>query len=152
MSSYIEAGDCPYCKKSGELYHYDRGKFGYWVHCMKCDEQRKEDEWGINMGIDKIIDERGQVSTEDVLLVRNKTHGDYKKQGAFSIRLKEMVREGDNWKKLSGEQKDALDMIATKVSRVLHGDPNEKDHWRDIAGYATLIAKLVEVMDSDRNS
>ncbi len=35
-------------------------------------------------------------------------------------------------------------MIAHKIASILAGDPNEIDHWRDIAGYATLIVKELE--------
>jgi hypothetical protein len=30
-----------------------------------------------------------------------------------------------------------------KMSRILCGNPNEPDHWRDIAGYATLIENIL---------
>ena len=32
-------------------------------------------------------------------------------------------------------------MIACKIARILSGDPNWRDHWDDIAGYATLVAE-----------
>ena len=35
-------------------------------------------------------------------------------------------------------------MIAHKIGRILAGDPNHIDHWLDIAGYATLVAKELE--------
>jgi hypothetical protein len=34
--------------------------------------------------------------------------------------------------------REALDMIALKLSRILSGQANFKDHWDDIAGYAKL--------------
>ena len=36
--------------------------------------------------------------------------------------------------------KEALDMIAHKIGRICAGNPNFKDHWADIAGYAQLVA------------
>lgn len=38
------------------------------------------------------------------------------------------------------DQVEALEMIAHKLGRILNGDPNYEDSWRDIAGYATLVA------------
>ncbi|WP_257617167.1 hypothetical protein [Campylobacter pinnipediorum] len=35
-------------------------------------------------------------------------------------------------------------MIAHKIARILAGNPNYKDHWDDIAGYATLVSKELE--------
>ncbi|MDY0487330.1 DUF6378 domain-containing protein, partial [Pasteurella multocida] len=36
----------------------------------------------------------------------------------------------------------ALTMIATKIVRIVNGNPHEVDHWRDIVGYATLGGRL----------
>jgi hypothetical protein len=41
-------------------------------------------------------------------------------------------------------QIEALDMIALKLSRILSGQANFKDHWDDIAGYAKLGAEACE--------
>jgi len=38
------------------------------------------------------------------------------------------------------DQDEALDMIAHKIGRIVNGDPDYEDSWRDIAGYATLVA------------
>jgi hypothetical protein len=35
-------------------------------------------------------------------------------------------------------------MITHKISRILNGDPNYDDSWRDIAGYAMLVVKELE--------
>lgn len=44
-----------------------------------------------------------------------------------------------NWDVLSPDKKEALEMIVHKIGRILNGNPNYDDSWRDIAGYATLI-------------
>lgn len=41
-------------------------------------------------------------------------------------------------KQLSPAHQEALDMIFHKIGRILNGDPNYKDSWHDIAGYAKL--------------
>ena len=38
---------------------------------------------------------------------------------------------------------EALDMIASKLARVVSGDALHLDHWDDIAGYATLVANFL---------
>ena len=43
------------------------------------------------------------------------------------------------WNKLTPVQKQALEVIADKVARILSGDPNYDDNWHDIQGYAKLV-------------
>jgi hypothetical protein len=45
---------------------------------------------------------------------------------------------------LASDQKEALDMICHKVGRIVCGDPDYVDSWRDIAGYALLVADRLE--------
>jgi len=42
-------------------------------------------------------------------------------------------------KVLAPDQMYAIEMIAVKLGRIINGDPNYDDNWRDISGYATLI-------------
>jgi hypothetical protein len=44
------------------------------------------------------------------------------------------------WSSLKADQKEGLEMIAAKISRILNGDPDYPDSWDDIAGFATLVA------------
>lgn len=59
-------------------------------------------------------------------------------QSAFAVDLKDYLRNGKRWNSLLPFQREALDLIATKISRILTGDPFAPDHWDDIAGYAHL--------------
>lgn len=43
-------------------------------------------------------------------------------------------------KTVKADQIEALEMIAHKIGRIVCGDPDYEDSWRDIAGYATLVA------------
>lgn len=75
----------------------------------------------------------------DLLNARAKTHGDYHRVAMMAQELKDVLRRGKNWKTLDDTQREALEMIATKIGRILSGDPHDVDHWRDVAGYAALI-------------
>jgi hypothetical protein len=44
-----------------------------------------------------------------------------------------------NWESLPIDMKQALDVIADKIARILVGDPNYLDNWHDIQGYAKLV-------------
>lgn len=45
------------------------------------------------------------------------------------------------WNTLSDDQKEALEMVAHKIGRILNGDPNYIDSWTDIIGYTRLVEK-----------
>lgn len=78
-----------------------------------------------------------------ILADRAKTHGDYSVHAGCTQQLKavaqEWLPEGEK-DKLSMCQQESLDMIFHKIGRIIAGDPSVEDHWRDIAGYATLVA------------
>lgn len=69
---------------------------------------------------------------------RKKQHGNWIDQSRLSHQLKETMRRSKNWSMLEHHQAEALDMIATKISRILTGDAGYADHWDDIGGYALL--------------
>jgi len=75
----------------------------------------------------------------DILSERQKTHGDYYRTAMMAQELKDAMRRGVNWKLLDDMQRETLEMVATKIGRILSGNPHEIDHWKDIAGYAQLI-------------
>lgn len=79
------------------------------------------------------------MTERDPLLVeREKDYGDFKRQGRFAQSLKGLMRSQPGFQRLGFDQMEALDMICTKISRALHGNPKKADTWKDIAGYAKL--------------
>lgn len=81
------------------------------------------------------------MTTDNLLIERNKTHGDWKAQAECAASLKLVIAAHD--KNLPSYKREALDMIATKMSRILCGNAHFEDHWDDIAGYAQLGKSLV---------
>lgn len=78
---------------------------------------------------------------DDVLLERSATHGSFKDHAHITQELKAVVRQGQNWHKLTDVQTEALEMILHKIGRVLSGNQNHQDHWTDIAGYSRLVER-----------
>lgn len=74
---------------------------------------------------------------EETLADRGKEYGDYKEMCAIIQRLKRAMHQSLNWESLTHTQTEALEMCATKIGRILTGNPNNPDSWKDIAGYAT---------------
>jgi len=73
------------------------------------------------------------------LAQRQKTHGNFSGHAEISQKLKTVMYETECWQDLPAEHREALDMIAHKIARILNGNPNHADHWHDISGYATLV-------------
>lgn len=78
--------------------------------------------------------------TTALLNERAKTHGDFAIHAQATCAIKDVMVMYPNWMEMQDTQREALDMIAHKIGRILAGDPNFKDHWDDIAGYAKLVA------------
>ena len=91
-------------------------------------------------------------STDDIIADRRKTHGPFEQQFAFAQTLKLYFRYSPNWDQLSGVQKESLELIATKLSRILTGNPNEPDHFSDIAGYARLVEMHLHGISDQRDA
>lgn len=72
------------------------------------------------------------------LIERGARYGDFTTHSLYTQNLKECMHSSSGWRMLSDDKKEALDMIAHKIGRILNGDPNYKDSWHDIAGYAKL--------------
>ena len=77
--------------------------------------------------INNILDERGS------------RYGDFSSNATTTQLIKQAINLGDNTDKLSFYQREALEMIAHKISRIVNGDANYMDSWVDIIGYAQLV-------------
>lgn len=93
----------------------------------------------------KLIETVATADTPEALIAeRHTTHGDFADNARVSQGLKTIFHEEIDCKPISVEAAESLDMIALKLSRILSGRADEPDHWRDIAGYATLVVKELE--------
>lgn len=81
-------------------------------------------------------------SVEATLNDRGKTHGSFADNAFYAQELRTLFRQGHVG--LTSVQREALDMIAGKISRILSGNPSEPDHWLDIEGYARLARNDLE--------
>ena len=72
---------------------------------------------------------------------RGTTHGSFEQNAQISQELKAYFYKYQAHDEMNLVQREALDMIALKLSRILSGHTNFRDHWDDIAGYAHLAAE-----------
>lgn len=78
-------------------------------------------------------------SVQDTLNERGSRYGDFTDNATISQALKDVLNQADGFHtRCSDVQREALEMIAQKIARILNGDPNYRDNWHDIQGYAKL--------------
>ena len=79
------------------------------------------------------------MTVDKTLADREITHGNYQDKAEFIQLIKDHMRSQHNWYDLDYDMQESLDMIITKISRILVGNSNHVDNWHDISGYAQLI-------------
>lgn len=79
-----------------------------------------------------------QSEIESTLSQRGARYGDFTENAKLSQAIKEVMYKAPFNEKLNAVHKEALEVIVQKISRILNGDPDYKDNWHDIAGYAKL--------------
>ena len=81
---------------------------------------------------------------DNLLHERGTTHGDFTYNSITSQKLKDVMNDTDNWKHLEPHKKEALQMIAHKIGRILSGNSSFEDHWVDIIGYSQLVIDRIK--------
>lgn len=84
------------------------------------------------MEIDQILEERGD------------RYGDFVVQAIIAQNIKAAMKRSPNWEKMPRHMREALEMIASKMGRILNGDFGYIDSWVDVAGYAQLVVDQLE--------
>ena len=75
-------------------------------------------------------------TTREILNEREKTNGSFNTVAIVSNTLYDIIiikRNNANLPAYSLIQKEALKMICVKLARIIVGNPNYEDHWKDIA-------------------
>lgn len=81
------------------------------------------------------------MTTDALLTERGTTHGKFEDNARYGQMLRSQFRQSKGWENATHVQREALDMIACKLARIMSGQPDFEDHWRDLSGYATLAAE-----------
>ena len=104
--------------------------------CIDCNRIYEDSVMACSCGISTVRD--------PILVEREKTHGSFEHTARLAQGLKEEIRDEPGFEKLNDRHKEVIDMIFTKIARIVSGNSNEKDHFADIAGYAKLGAEACE--------
>ena len=81
---------------------------------------------------------------ESTLAERGSNYGDFPTHAAITQNIKRAMANSPNWELLDDDKKEALEMLAHKIGRILNGDPEYKDSWVDIEGYVHLVSQTLE--------
>ena len=88
-------------------------------------------------------------SIDNILKERGSRYGDFGSHAIITQTIKEAMRHSPNWAKLPNDMKEALEMVAHKVGRILNGDFTYTDNVVDIIGYMQLVLDRMERTNAD---
>lgn len=75
---------------------------------------------------------------------RGTRYGQFTGHARITQNLKAVMQASPQWAVLADDQKEALEMTAHKIGRILNGDPNYIDSWHDVIGYIRLVEQRLE--------
>lgn len=76
---------------------------------------------------------------DTTLVERGGRYGDFTNNARVAQQIREIVRACESWSKMTPVEREALDAIILKISRIVTGDPHYPDNWHDIQGFAKLV-------------
>ena len=79
------------------------------------------------------------MNVEQTLKDRGTRYGDFEGHAKITQGIKYAMINSPNWPALPDDMKEALEMVAHKIGRILNGDPSYRDSWHDIIGYTKLV-------------
>lgn len=81
------------------------------------------------------------MTISDVLAERGARYGDFETHACITQRLKRAMEDAPRWPDLPDDMREALEMVAHKIGRILNGDFEYADSWTDAIGYLTLVER-----------
>jgi len=89
------------------------------------------------------LENEAQVETfgdiDATLKERGNRYGEFSEHARITQGIKRAMADSRNWKGLTDDKREALEMLAHKIGRILNGDPDYIDSWHDIIGYTKLV-------------
>jgi hypothetical protein len=89
---------------------------------------------------------QADTNVDAILDTRATTYGSFEDVANVAQEFKNIAYDSlkARQKTIYADQAEALDMIFSKIARIVNGNPNYVDSWTDIAGYATLVADRLQ--------
>lgn len=86
---------------------------------------------------------------EKTLKERGDRYGSFFDHAMIAQNLQDTMRKCEGWDMLAPDQKQALTVISDKIARMLNGQPDYRDNWHDIVGYAKLVDDRLALAEQD---
>lgn len=77
-------------------------------------------------------------AVDATLAERGARYGDFTDHANIVESVLDVWMATPGWAKLSADKRQTMRMLADKTARILNGDPEYRDNWHDIQGYAKL--------------
>lgn len=84
------------------------------------------------------------------LEARGQNYGAFEQHAAISEALNVVLENSPA--PLKAHHKEALRIIFNKIGRILNGNPDYVDSWRDIAGYSQLVVDILLMQEGATDS
>ena len=84
------------------------------------------------------------LSSEELTAKRQHTHGSFADNAMIAQAFKGIARMSAGWAKLDDVEKETMDMVFSKFSRILSGKSMAREHWEDVEGYAHLVVQAID--------
>jgi hypothetical protein len=85
------------------------------------------------------MENENMTDRDPLLVARQSTHGEFSHNASISQGIKDILRHATGWKQLEMIEREAMDQIALKFSRIASGKSMSREHWEDCVGYAQLV-------------
>lgn len=79
-----------------------------------------------------------------ILEERGSRYGAFDEHARITQNIKRAMADSPNWASLRDDAREALEMVAHKIGRMLNGDPEYIDNVVDIIGYMQLVLDRIE--------
>lgn len=83
-------------------------------------------------------------TVDQTLEQRGSRYGEFEGHARITQGIKRAMASSPNWEGLSDDKREALEMVAHKIGRILNGDPEYHDSWHDIIGYTRLVESTLQ--------
>ena len=88
---------------------------------------------------------------QDILYERGNSYGAFKGHATITQNIKRAMYRSKNWALMSDDKREALEMVAHKVGRILNGNPEYLDSWVDIVGYTQLVVNTLQAREVSKD-
>ena len=111
---------------------------GFGKATVTIDDQSDPGSWA------EAINEAPAINIGEILQERGSRYGTFSEIALISQNIKSAMSHSRNWDKLPADMRECLEMLASKIARMLNGDWTYTDNIVDAIGYLQLVLDRLE--------